>query len=469
MLDRSLPVEEIVRQVVTRLRAQEQGASPTGDGENGIFARVEDAVCAAREAEKEMLKASMAERAAMVAAMRRAAGAHIEELARLAVEETGMGRVEHKIIKNRLVVEKTPGVEDLATEAWSGDDGLTLLEMSPFGVIGAVTPSTNPTETVICNSIGMIAAGNTVVFSPHPGAKRTSLKAAALMNQAVQEAGGPRYAICALAEPSLENSGALMRHPDVNLLVATGGPGVVKAVLSSGKKAIGAGAGNPPAVVDDTADIEAAAEHIVAGAAFDNNLPCIAEKEVVVLSNVADYLIFNMEKAGAYRIKDPKVIDRLVKLAFTPDGKLNRKYVGRDAKVFLRDAGIEPPARDVPCLIMEVERDHPFVQEELMMPLLPIVRIDKIQEAMDFAVEVEHANRHTAVMHSKNIDHLTYLAKAIKTTIFVKNGPSYAGIGVGGEGFTTFTIAGPTGEGLTSARTFTRRRRCVLVDALSIR
>ncbi|MDK2882639.1 MAG: propionaldehyde dehydrogenase [Bacillota bacterium] len=468
MLDPSFPIEEIVRRVLTRLRAQEM-AAPSADGENGIFTRVEDAVAAAREAAKEMLKHSMADRAAMVAAMRRTAEAHIKEFARLAVEETGMGRVEDKIIKNRLVVDKTPGVEDLATEAWSGDDGLTLLEMSPFGVIAAITPSTNPTETVVCNSIGMIAAGNAVVFSPHPAAKRTSLLAAALMNRAVREAGGPRYAVCALAEPTLEATNELMRHKDVSLVCATGGPGVVKAALSSGKKAIAAGAGNPPAVVDDTADIEAAARHIVAGASFDNNLPCIAEKEVIVLSNVADYLIFNMEKAGAYRVKDPRVIDRLVKLAFTPDGKLNRKYVGRDAKVFLRDVGIEPPDRDVPCLIMEVEPDHPFVQEELMMPLLPIVRIDKIKEAMDLAVEVEHANRHTAVMHSKNIDHLTYLAKAIKTTIFVKNGPSYAGIGVGGEGFTTFTIAGPTGEGLTSARTFTRKRRCVLVDAFSIR
>lgn len=467
MTTSALPLEEIVRQVVTRLREKEQ--APAGNGENGIFARVDDAVAAAREAAREMLQASMAERAAMVTAMRRVAAAHIEELARAAVEETGMGRVDHKIVKNRLVVDKTPGVEDLATEAWSGDDGLTLLEMSPFGVIAAITPSTNPTETVVCNSIGMIAAGNTVVFSPHPNAKHVTLRAVALMNQAVREAGGPRYAVCGLAEPTIEGTNKLMRHHDVDLVVATGGPGLVKAALSCGKKAIGAGAGNPPAVVDDTADIEAAARHIVAGASFDNNLPCIAEKEVIVLSNVADYLIFNMEKAGAYRIKDSRQIERLAQLAFTSDGKLNRKYVGKDAKVFLRDIGIEPPARDIPCLIMEVERDHPFVQEELMMPLIPIVRVDRIREAMDFAVEVEHANRHTAVMHSKNIDHLTYLAKAIKTTIFVKNGPSYAGIGVGGEGFTTFTIAGPTGEGLTSARTFTRKRRCVLVDALSIR
>jgi propionaldehyde dehydrogenase len=366
------------------------------------------------------------------------------------------------------VADKTPGTEDLITEAWSGDRGLTLVEMSPFGVIGAITPSTNPTETVFCNAIGMFAAGNSVVFSPHPGAKAVSLRAVELINQAIQEAGGPEDAVTSVAEPSIEAAQVLFKHPAVRLLVATGGPGVVHAALTSGKKAIGAGAGNPPVVVDETADIEKAGHDIIAGGTFDNNLPCIAEKEIIAVESVADYLLFNLLKNGAVQLKDRRDIDRLAEVVLTPEGKPSRKFIGRDAAVLLKAIGKEVPP-ETRGIVVEVDKEHPFVQEELMMPILPLVRVRNVDEAIQVAVEVEHGNRHTAIMHSKNVDNMTRLAREIQTTIFVKNGPSYAGIGVGGEGFATFTIAGPTGEGLTSARTFTRKRRCVLVDAFSIR
>lgn len=393
---------------------------------------------------------------------------NINLLSKMAVEETGMGRYEDKIKKNLLVVEKTPGVEDLKSEVFSGDDGLTLLELSPYGVIGAITPTTNPSETIVCNAIGMIAAGNGVVFSPHPSAKKTSLKTIELLNKAIIEAGGPENLLTSIKEPSLSNAEIMMKHKKINMLVATGGPGVVKAVLSSGKKAIGAGAGNPPAVVDETADIEKAARDIIAGCSFDNNLPCIAEKEVIVVDSVADYLIFNMKKNNAYEIKDKRDIERLEKLVINEDGHPNKSYVGKNADYILKKIGIDC-GPEVRAIILEVDRDHPFVVEELMMPILPIVRVKDVDEAIRLAVEVEHGFRHTAIMHSKNVDNLTRMAKEIQTTIFIKNGPSYAGIGVGGEGYTTFTIAGPTGEGLTSARTFTRKRRCVLVGGFSIK
>jgi hypothetical protein len=200
-------------------------------------------------------------------------------MAQMGVAETKMGNVPHKTAKHILVADKTPGTEDITSTARTGDNGLTLTEMAPFGVVGAITPSTNPSETVICNSMGMIAAGNGVVFNPHPGAIATSNYAVNLVNRASAEAGGPKVLVASVASPTLQTADVMYKHPAVKLLVCTGGPGVVKSVLSSGKKAIGAGAGNPPVIVDDTADIAKAAKDIIDGCTFDNNLPCIAEKE----------------------------------------------------------------------------------------------------------------------------------------------------------------------------------------------
>lgn len=390
-------------------------------------------------------------------------------MAREGAEETGMGNYEHKIIKNRLAAEKTPGIEDLVTDALSGDDGLTLVELSPFGVIGAITPTTNPTETIICNSIGMLAAGNSVVFSPHPRATKVSVFLVQLINKTLAEHGAPANLVVTVAKPSIENTNLMINDPRVRMLVATGGPAIVKTVLSSGKKAIGAGAGNPPVVVDETADLEKAAKDIIDGCSFDNNLPCIAEKEVLVVDSAADFLIFNMKKHGALEIKDPAQIQKLVDLVVKEDGKHPKtEFVGKSAEYILKAAGLEAP-KGVRVIIMETNEDHPFVQVELMMPILAIVRYDNVDDAIDAAIRVEHGNRHTAMMHSRNVEKLTKMAKLIQTTIFVKNGPSYAGIGVGGEGYTTFTIAGPTGEGLTSARSFARRRKCVLVGGFDVR
>lgn len=468
-------IQKITAEVLARMATKGLDAQPGG----GIFATVDMAVAAARTAHEQLRTFSLEKREQWIQAMRQAAASNSLLLAELAVRETGMGRVADKVIKNRLTAHKTPGTEDLRTQAWTGDCGLTIVEMAPYGVIGAITPTTNPSETIINNSIGMIAAGNAVVFSPHPTAKDTSLTTIRLLNEAIIKAGGPANLLTAVAEPSIEAAGAMMRHSDINMLVATGGPAVVKAVLSSGKKAIGAGAGNPPAVVDETADIAKAARDIVAGCSFDNNLPCIAEKEVIAVGSIADALMAYMRKYGAYQLSG-KEIDALEQVVLTEEAEqsactakprkmygVNKQFIGKDASYILRQIGLNVP-ESIRVILCEVEPDHPFVTEELMMPVLPLVQVKDVGAAIELAVRVEHGNRHTAVMHSKNVDNMTRFARAIQTTIFVKNGPSYAGIGVGGEGFTTFTIAGPTGEGLTSAQTFTRRRRCVLVDAFSI-
>ncbi|WP_274540600.1 aldehyde dehydrogenase family protein [Telmatospirillum siberiense] len=444
------------------------GAAPAA-GE-GIFDNMDDAVEAAVVAQRDYLLCTMADRRRFVEGIREVIlqQDNLERISRLSVDETGMGFYEHKLIKNRLAAEKTPGTEDLVTEALSGDAGLTLVEFSPFGVIGAITPTTNPTETIICNSIGMLAAGNSVVFSPHPRATEVSLLTVRLINRKLACLGAPANLVVTVSKPSIDNTNVLMAHPKIRMLVATGGPAIVKAVMSTGKKAIGAGAGNPPVVVDETADIGKAACDIVNGCSFDNNLPCIAEKEIVAVAGIADRLIAEMKKNGAYELTDQAVIRKLEKLVLTDKGGPQTSCVGKSAKWLLGQIGITAPDC-AKVILMELPKEHPFVQEELMMPILPLVRVADVDEAIAVAIEVEHGNRHTAIMHSTNVCKLTKMAKLIQTTIFVKNGPSYAGIGAGGEGYATFTIAGPTGEGLTSARTFARRRKCVMVEALDVR
>lgn len=457
-------INQIVKNVIKNL---ENSIPASQQRLKGVFDSMTDALEAVNKAYQFYRSYSIEQREKMIANIRKLTLAEAETLAKLGVEETGMGRVADKIIKHQLVANKTPGTEDLKTTALTGDDGLTLVEMAPYGVIGSITPSTNPSETVICNSIGMIAGGNGVVFNPHPHACRTANYAVDLVNRAIVEAGGPENLVVSVYKPTMDTSKEMMASPIVRMLVATGGPGVVKTLLSSGKKAIGAGAGNPPVIVDDTADVAKAGRDIVLGASFDNNLPCIAEKECFAFSNIADELIDSMLKNGAYMI-DAAQVEKLKKIALIEkDGKyvINKKWVGKDASLFLKELGIESDAKLIIC---ETEEMHPFVQVEMMMPILAIVRVNSIEEAIKMAVNAEHGNRHSAHIHSKNIDNLTAFAKAVETTIFVKNAPSYAGIGAGGEGYTTFTIAGPTGEGLTAAHSFTRARRCVMVDGLHI-
>ncbi len=474
-------IEEVVAAVIknlggdTRAKSGWDATQYNGRKLIGVFADMNDAIDAATAGYKAVRAMSLAEREKVISAIRELCRKEAPIMAELGVTETKMGKIAHKTAKHILVADKTPGTSDIVSAAKTGDFGLTLTEMAPFGVVGSITPSTNPSETVICNSIGMIAAGNGVVFNPHPNAIATSNYAVDLVNRASAMAGGPQVLVASVVKPTLDTAQIMYKHPNIRLLVCTGGPGVVRSVLSSGKKAIGAGAGNPPVIVDDTADVRKAGKDIIDGCSFDNNLPCIAEKEVFVFRNVADELIASMLANGAYKITAEQA-NKLAGIVLVESKNpktgivkktVSRDCVGRDAAVLLEKIGVKV-GPEVRCIICETDFNHPFVQEELMMPILPIVRVDNIDQAIDLAVKAEHGNRHTAHMHSKNIDHLTRFARAVETTIFVKNAPSYAGIGFGGEGHTTFTIAGPTGEGLTSARSFTRFRRCVMSDSFRI-
>ena len=455
-------VQDIVQEVVAKMQISSDVA-----GKKGVFSDMNEAIEASKKTQKIVARMSMDQREAIISNIRQKIRENAEILARMGVEETGMGNVGHKILKHQLVAEKTPGTEDITTTAWSGDRGLTLIEMGPFGVIGAITPCTNPSETVLCNTIGMLAGGNTVVFNPHPAAIKTSIYAVNLINEASVEVGGPDNIAVTVDHPTMETSDIMMKHKDIHLIAATGGPGVVTAVLSSGKRGIGAGAGNPPALVDETADIRKAAEDIVNGCTFDNNLPCIAEKEIVAVDSIADELLHYMvNEQGCYMISKEEQ-DALTEVVLK-GGRLNRKCVGRDAKTLLGMIGITVPD-NIRCITFEGPKEHPLIAEELMMPILGVVRAKDFDDAVEQAVWLEHGNRHSAHIHSKNVDNITKYAKAIDTAILVKNGPSYAALGFGGEGYCTFTIASRTGEGLTSASTFTKRRRCVMTDSLCIR
>ena len=455
-------VQDIVKEVMAKMQL---ASAPTGN--HGVFQDMNEAIEAAKKSQKIVRRMSMDQREQIISVIRRKTRENAEILARMGVDETGMGNVPHKILKHQLVAEKVPGTEDITTQAFSGDRGLTLVEMGPFGVIGAITPCTNPSETVLCNTMGMFAGGNTVVFNPHPAAIKTSIYAVNMVNEASLECGGPDNIAVTVEKPTMETSAIMMKHPDIPLIAATGGPGVVTAVLSSGKRGIGAGAGNPPALVDETADIRKAAEDIVNGCTFDNNLPCIAEKEIVAVSSIADELMYYMlNEQGCYLINEEQ--QKQLTDVVLQGGRLNRKCVGRSAKVLLSMIGVDVPD-NIRCITFFGEKEHPLITEELMMPILGIVRVKDFEEGLATAKWLEHGNRHSAHIHSKNVDRITEYARELDTAILVKNGPSYAALGFGGESICTFTIASRTGEGLTSAKTFTKARRCVMQDSLCIR
>ena len=474
----SQEIESIVRQVLSGMGSAVPGTVPAqtvpsprpvrgNPGDRGVFEDVDDAVQAAWEAQRDWVAHyKIEDRQRIVEAIRRCARSHVEEWSRKIVEETGMGRYEDKVEKHLATINKTPGPECLSTEAISGDAGLMLEEYAPFGVICSITPTTNPTETIINNTISMISGGNTVVFNVHPRAKKVCADCLQALNTAIVEAGGPENLLTMTREPTMENVDKMAANPNVRLMAGTGGTGMVNALLRSGKKCIGAGAGNPPVIVDETADLELAGRKIYEGASFDNNILCFAEKEVFAVGSACGELVRQLQKQGAYLLNAAQT-EQLVKIVLQPKQggghEVNKKWVGQDAAKILETIGVKVPD-SCRLAICQVPADHSFVLVEQMMPVLPIVCSASFDEAVEQALVAEHGNRHTASIFSKDVDHMTRFARAIETTIYVKNSATKAGVGIGGEGHCTMTIAGPTGEGITCAKSFCRRRRCMLAE-----
>ncbi|HEY3355839.1 MAG TPA: aldehyde dehydrogenase family protein [Polyangia bacterium] len=482
-------IQEIVERVVARLgtgpagpgpgRGPTHDATPLNDvaghrpptgrkpdlripqGRLGCYADPDAAIAATRKAWEQYERQPLAVRYAACDAIRQMGRANLKALAEHAVAETGLGRAEDKLAKNSLVIEKTPGPEILKPVAFSGDHGIAITERAPYGIIGAITPCTNPTETIICNAIGMLAAGNGVVFNVHPSAARVSAWLVHLINEAITAAGAPPNIVSCVSEPTIESAGRLMKHPGTRLIVVTGGPAVVKAAMNSGKKVIGAGPGNPPVVVDETAHLAEAARWIVRGGSFDNNIICVDEKEGLVVESVADKLIEELKRQPIYWMNDRQVA-ALEKLVIAGHDA-NKAYVGKNAGVILRDIGVHV-GDDCRLAMCEVPFEHPFMQVEQLMPVFPICRVKDAAEAIARAVEVEHGYGHTSSMHSTNVENMSAMARVCNTSLFVKNAWNVAGLGAEGEGYTSFTIASPTGEGLTTAVHFSRERRCTLKD-----
>jgi len=440
----------------------------------GVFQDANEACSAAHDAFLQLRQKGVAARERVVNIVKTMADANAIEWGRIEFEETKIGRLDHKIEKLR-ILRLVPGVEWLRPDARSGDHGITLEEYTPFGVIGAVTPATHSIPTLSGNVVNIVAAGNAVVFNAHPAAAKCAALAVRTYNEAIRQEIGIENLICICEQPTLDTFRSICTHEAVRLLLVTGGPAVVKAAMQTGKRAICAGPGNPPVLVDDTCCLTRAAKSIIAGAAYDNNLLCIGEKQVFVLDTVADKFMEEMARNNAVRLNGNQ-LDRLTKAAFTfkegqgggcAHASVNRDFIGKDPAVLARAAGadIKP---DTQLLFAETDAKHPFVEEEQMMPFIPIVRVKSVEEGIEAAKESEHQYRHTSIIHSHDVEHMTAMARAMDTTIFVKNGPSTAGLGLGGEGYLSYSIATPTGEGVTNPKTFTRVRRCVMVDNLRI-
>src|SRR5579864_3402031 len=467
-------VADIAREVVARLRVQMQqpaGARSGPASQDGVFATVDEAVNAAYEAQKKVAAMSLAERGRMIDIMRGMCHERREELGRMEWEETKVGRLEHKILKlenMRYVL----GVEAMRSDARSDQTGLCMIERAPWGVIGMILPVTHSVPTMVSNAINILAAGNTAVFGPHPSGQRVAQYALQLFNREIQRQCGVANVMTTTRAATIEVAGQIFNHPKVALLCVTGGAAVAQVAIKSGKRVIAGGPGNPPVVVDETADLDRAARCIIAGAAFDNNLLCIGEKEIFVVASVAEAFIAAMRRAGAFQL-DAAAIERLTQAAFTFDGggcaraHVKKDLVGKDAALLAAAAGVRVPA-ETELLFGETGENHPFVVEEQMMPFIPVVSVKDVDAAIAAAVKAEHGYRHTAIIHTQNLETATRMARAMNTTLFIHNAASPASLGVGGPGYFSHTIATPTGEGVTTPLTFTRERQMVVGNALRI-
>ena len=465
-MDQSALVESVVREVLQRLGTS--GSVKSSTGANGIFKSAADAIGAAVRAQKQLAAAGMEVRDGICKLIKILAVQNAEAWGRMELDETKVGRLDHKIAKLHLLT-KVPGVEFIRTAAHSGDHGISLDEMAPWGVIGVVTPVTHSIPTLSANAINMIAAGNAMVINAHPSGHRCAAEAVRVYNRRIAETYGLDNLICVIDPPTLESANALFGHPDVALLVVTGGPAVARAALAQKKRAVVGGPGNPPVVVDETADLDRAAVSIIAGAGFDNNLLCIGEKEVFVVDRVFDKMMDAMNRADAVRLNSAQ-IEQLTKKAFTWKDNhyaVNKELVGKDCSVLAQIAGTSC-ADKVDLLFGETDTKNPFVSEEQMMPFIPFVRAENFEQALDLAVKNEHGFGHTAIIHSNHLANITRMGRVMNTTLFAINGPSTATLGIQGEGYASYTVATPTGEGVTNPFTFTRFRRMAVSDSLHV-
>ena len=432
----------------------------------GVFSSVTQVVHAAKEAFHVYRRVSLRERKQMIQAIREGLYSYNHEFATLACQETGRGKVADKIIKIKLALEETPGPEDLQTHTTQGEGGIVFSEPYPYGVVCAIHPSTNPCETLINNTISILSAGNVAIHCPHPRAMEVSKYITKIINQIIMDKFGICNLVTTVDSCSLSYIKEIMNHPDVELILSTGGSDAARCALSCGKKIISAGPANPTFIVDETADVERAAYCIHKGASCDYNITCTSEKNIVVVQEILPQFRAALECLNVYYVDSISEMLQLSKLLLTEDLEVNRQYGGKSADTILKDAGIVTD-RSYDLIAVETVRIHPFVTKELLAPLITIVKARDFDYALQIGIEAEQGCHHTAGIHSSNSERLRRAAKAFGTAIFVKNGCSLDGIGICGVGATSFTIANITGEGTVTAKDLVRKRRCVCVETLS--
>ncbi|MFQ5483854.1 MAG: aldehyde dehydrogenase [Desulfobacterales bacterium] len=465
-------IEQIVDRVVKSLQpenSKRSDDSPKTPGPSGIvdgvFQDMEDCIQAASFAQKKLLTLPLTVRQEIIQKLRGVGVSNAETYARLEFEETGLGKLEDNVKKNQSACQ-VPGMEDLSPELYTGDKGVTIIERIPFGVIASINPITNGSPTILYNAIMMLSGGNTVVNNPHPKTRDVAQRVIKDLNKAVVEAGGPPNSICCIEEPSVESAQKLMTHPGIKMIAVTGGHRVVEFATQTGKRVIAGGPGNPPVVVDETADLDRAAKSIIEGASFSHCIACASEKEIFVVEPVADRLKDLLKGYGAFEITVTQG-EELIKHIFTAinapgkPGVINMDFIGRSPQTILKSIGLKVGS-DVKIVILETDRHHPLVWTEQIMPVLPFIRCRDADDAIRAAIAAEQGNGHTMAIHSNNLKNIKKMAGMAKCAAFVKNGScGLASVGVSGEGYISFHIA-TNGEGQTRPKTFTLIRRCVL-------
>jgi len=463
-------VEIIVEKVLEKLSSEEQNSStniPAAGGSGGVFQEMEDAIQAAADAQQALVRLPLSTREKIIQTMRDVGWANREEYGRMELEETDLGAVDGTVLKLETAC-GVPGMEDLASEVYMGDRGVTINERLPVGVIASINAITNAAPGIIHNGIMMLAGGNTVVHNPHPKTKIISARVVQDVNAAIVAAGGPSNCMTTVTEPDIPTAQYLMTHPRIDLISVTGGHRVVEFATKTGKRVIAGGPGNPPVVVDETADLDQAAQCIIRGASFSNCTPCSSEKEIFVVDSVADKLKSLLVEHGAYELKKVheeallREIFKEIRSGRVPS-VINMDYIGKPPHVILKraiDLDVPPETK---IAILEADKDHPLVWTEQIMPILPFVRCRDAKEAMTMGVAAEQGLRHTIVFHSNNLKNLAYMSSIADASQFVKNASSIGGIGVEGEGFKSLHIA-TGGEGLVRPRVYSLIRRCVLTD-----
>ncbi len=401
---------------------------------------------AAREAQKKLSQFPQEKLDSVVESIAHAFAAAAAELAGLAVQETGFGNVEDKITKNRFASEKVfQRIRDMKTVGVLKENAQEKLwEVGiPVGVIGAIVPSTNPTSTVCYKALIALKSGNAIVFSPHPKAVKCTLRAAQIVADAAEKAGAPAGCVSCLGMASMAGCQELMAAPEVKLILATGGPGMVKAAYSSGKPAIGVGAGNGPAYIHHTADAEQALACILKSKTFDNGTVCASEQSIIV-ERPMEEKVKTAAKAMGFYFMSAEEAGKLAKLLFRPTGALNPEIVGKKATKLAEMAGFSVPSGTKILVAREEQAgpNYPYSMEKLC-PVLAFYVMENEDAVLSKVVEIlEHEGAgHTFAMHAGDRNVVERFAKAVPVSRFLVNAPAaLGGIGAATNLFPALTL-----------------------------